>query len=562
MRTFIYYFLMVLLFKCVSTLSANERYSWWPKQQRPDYVVKCKLIHMNSVPEQNLAQSLCGLAAQALNEGISNEGLWTQNTIPIYKSYFKDWKQRLDIIDKGEKDIWDISADYNQKGIVKGYILYDYNRKDNSINLATVMAGLKKGILIDKTLEYKAKELGLKKLFDACSDTITKEWFESHKSELNNNLICITNPSISNNRDYAIAHKSMVYFGVDALLDTILEWVEPLSPVIGWNSGPEFQHIAPCSNWGLINTASDWCSNLSMLTITGNEGKYKIKTTKPSTLTLNDDVIYHSFVMSDGDNMQWTFGTFIDNPDYWASEYNNKIPMSFTSCLVNLSMAAPDVLNQLIKSKPRKVSLVEYGGGYYYPDLFASKRGNRPELLRKFAKIVNEHIQYLGVNVFGFICKQIDSEESREAYKIFAEELTEIAGMIAVQYAPYNGGQGKVYWVKNKKGIDIPVISCREQLWSNLQIEKSGSPADIAKSINLDADNKNVDGRFAWTIVHAWSRFEKDASGFIKSAPQESKFPRGVTPTYWCAKQLNNNVKVVPIDELIWLLRMAHSERK
>ena len=82
---------------------------------------------------------------------------------------------------------------------------------------------------------------------------------------MNNNFIVLTNPSIANNRDYAIAHKGMVYYGVDELLDTILEWVRPLSPVIGWNSGPEFQHIAPCSYWGLINTASDWCMNLPMI---------------------------------------------------------------------------------------------------------------------------------------------------------------------------------------------------------------------------------------------------------------------------------------------------------
>ena len=39
------------------------------------------------------------------------------------------------------------------------------------------------------------------------------------------------------------------------------------------------------------------------------------------------------YMMSDGDNMQWTLGSFINNPDFWSNEHNGKIPMSFTTCM-------------------------------------------------------------------------------------------------------------------------------------------------------------------------------------------------------------------------------------
>ena len=398
----------------------------------------------------------------------------------------------------------------------------------------------------------------MKKLYDASKENLTRSWFDEHKSRMNNNFIVLTNPSIANNRDYAIAHKGMVYYGVDELLDTILEWVRPLSPVIGWNSGPEFQHIAPCSYWGLINTASDWCMNLPMLSITGNEKIKKIKTVNPARINWESDAIYHSFVMSDGDNMQWTLGSFINNPDFWSNEHNGKIPMSFTTCMVNLSMAAPDVLNVLMNSQPRNVSLAEYGGGYYYPDLFASKRADREGLLRSFARIVNVHMQKMGIKAFGFICHKIDSKEALDAYRVFAEELEGIAGMLAVQYSPYNGGYGKVFWVKDRKGNDIPVISARGQIWANQEKEKSGTPSQIAAVINEDATNKIPEGEIAWTIVHAWSRFEKDS---IVSAPQNSRSPRGVTPVYWCKQLLDKKVQVVPVDELLWRLRIKHVNR-
>ena len=95
-----------------------------------------------------------------------------------------------------------------------------------------------------------------------------------------------------------------------------------------------------------------------------------------------------------------------------------------------------------------------------------SKRADREGLLRSFARIVNVHMQKMGIKAFGFICHKIDSKEALDAYRVFAEELEGIAGMLAVQYSPYNGGYGKVFWVKDRKGNDIPVISARGQIWA------------------------------------------------------------------------------------------------
>ena len=99
-------------------------------------------------------------------------------------------------------------------------------------------------------------------------------------------------------------------------------------------------------------------------------------------------------------------------------------------------------------------------------------------------------MQKMGIKAFGFICHKIDSKEALDAYRVFAEELEGIAGMLAVQYSPYNGGYGKVFWVKDRKGNDIPVISARGQIWANQEKEKSGTPSQIAALINEDATNK------------------------------------------------------------------------
>ncbi|MCS2582198.1 hypothetical protein NXY00_00475 [Bacteroides sp. BFG-551] len=108
--------------------------NWWPVQKRPGYILKCTLSRPGDIREMNVAQSLCGLAAQAVNEGIGNEGLWVENRTPDYQLYYKAWLKRLKVKERGSLNTWEVVKRFQKQGYIKGYILYDYNRKDNSIN--------------------------------------------------------------------------------------------------------------------------------------------------------------------------------------------------------------------------------------------------------------------------------------------------------------------------------------------------------------------------------------------------------------------------------------------
>jgi hypothetical protein len=266
--------------------------------------------------------------------------------------------------------------------------------------------------------------------------------------------------------------------------------------------------------------------------------------------------------MSDGDNMQWTFGGFLNSRDYWSNPANKDIPMSFTSCVLNLSMTGSDVYNCLVKTQPEGVSVVEYGGGYYYPDLFAKARPNPDELLREYAAMINAQMKKTGTRVFGFICRDASGEAAMNAYKIYAREIDDLTGMIVVQYSPYNGGFGKVFWVKNKNGIEIPVVTAKYQLWANLARKGSGNPAALAGWINADNLQSSAGNRqLNWTIVHAWSRFNRSAiNGTITDTDKNNESgARGVTPVKWTKELINKGTKVVSIEELLWRIRMQHN---
>lgn len=542
---------------------ADSAYGW-PAQSAPATIVHCRIQKASDLKEMNLAQSVAGLAAQALNEGKTKEGVWIAVSNPNYAIYYRSLVKRIHAKETGSLTAWQLVDKFRHKGIINGFILYDHKRQDNSVNLATVYAGLLKGILVDITDEATAKQKGLVKLFDATSITPDLSSFLALKEKVNRNLMVLCDPAFSNNRDYAIAHKSLVWYGVDSTLKGLLEWIQPLSPVIGWNKGGEFQHIEPCTRRGLINTASDWCMNLSLLSIHNPNAPTKINTLHPENINWKDSSNFQSFVMSDGDNMQWTFGDFISSKDYWSNPANTNINMSFTSCVVNLSAAGRDVYDHLQQTQPKAVSVVEYGGGYFYPDLFATATGEPERWLRELAKRMNRQMKLTGVKVLGFICRDMSGAAAQRAYRIFAEEVEDLTGIIAVQYSPYCAGRGKMFWVKNKNGTEIPVVTARYQLWFNLKKEGSGDPAQIAQWIDEDGARATTeDPAMSWTIVHAWSRFNEPGAAVNTTAdsPEAKRHgtgERGVTPVKWITEKISSHTKAVSIEELLWRIRMQH----
>ena len=160
------------------------------------------------------------------------------------------------------------------------------------------------------------------------------------------------------------------------------------------------------------------------------------------------------------------------------------------------------------------------------------------------------NMQKAGTSVFGFICVDVDSPEALEAYKIYAEEIDGLVGMMAVQYAPYHGGKGKTYWVKNRNGIEIPVMTAKFTLWDGLDMDGSGDVSKVSESINSFAAGKNRS--LSWTSVHAWSRFENPL--------KPGNFSTGVEPISWCIDLLNEQITIVSPEELLWRMRWEHDK--
>lgn len=564
MKKFIYTLLFILIFisACNDTDTTQpdviSEASWWPEQPVPGGLVVAKKGDTHG--ENALIASVAGLVAKAQKTGALDELVWIE-TGGIYEKWYTNLVKRIGAEERGEFDAMELLKRYQDKDFIKGYILYNPEENselrddmDFSYNIAASYAGAESAIIIDEALEPAIKELGYTKLLDA-REISRNDYFDDLKDKKNRNLIVTMSPSFHNNIDFAIANNAMVSYSTDDITDRIMQWVNPISPVVGWNHGDEHVFTILATKYGLFNTASDWASNFISLSAGALSADFqKINTIDPKTIDFDKEGNFHSIVLSDGDNMQWTMGSFLSNPDFWANSSHGDYPLGFTSCPINISLMAPEVLDEMSRTQPEQTTIIEYGpGGYQYPDMFAQDRGEgQAAIQREFAQKINRHIQRTGATVIGFISMDVRSQAAIEAYKIYAEEIEGITGMIAVQYAPYHGGEGDVIWVENKQGVEIPVATARYSLWQGLNTERSGNVEKVASAINKDVESKT--GVMDWTAVHAWSEFENPANRNEKGV--------GLDPMKWTLELLNEDINIVSPEELLWRIRMEHNKEQ
>jgi hypothetical protein len=569
-------FAIIILGSCSSKQSTDtstqnlESAYWWPQQKAPSSILEFE--ESSDYKENTLVYSLAGLMARGVNRGETDKMIWMQTSNRSYEKWYEGLQNRLNVQIKGEYNAEQLLEECKKEIDIKGYVLfkkpksfdwYKYNpSEDESYNVACMYAGILGAVTIEEGLEEMAKKAGLNMLKDA-RDISSNACFRELKDKLDNNSIITMHPAYPNLRDFGIAHKSPIGFGVNDYVSRILEWTKPGSPLLGWNIGGESEFVIPSTVYGIINTANNWCLNYLILSSNSiNEELPKLKSVDPSTIDYEKGNHFHSFLISDGDNMQWTIGSFVLSDAYWSNPYLSSVPVSFTSCPSNISMMAPDVYREMVKTQKDGISVVEYGGGYHYPDLFASKRGDEaPQIMRDFVKKVNVHMKRTGTKVFGFIVHDLDCKAAMDAYQIYVDELEDIAGIVAVQYAPYHGGLGDVYWFKNKKGIEIPVVTAKYSMWKGLRMleDYAGNPKTLPAKINRDIEKDKADGKktFSWTSVHAWSQFHNPS---YPNNPDE--LAAGVLPVKWTTEKLSKDINVVSIEELIWRLRMEHNSKE
>jgi hypothetical protein len=570
-------FVVIFLLNPLKVFCKQNQERWWPEQTLPKLIIPTVNQGEFSQPRvayQMMVQSVAGIAAKAVNEGRGDEMVWVSNGSADLENWFTRFLVTYPSIKKLHTFTpWELVDHFNKKGIIKGYILYrqDKSGTDCSVNVATSMAGLLDGIIVDEEVEKEAKDHGLKLLLDVRNKT--QLWcFQKYKDQFSRRVLCTQDPNKINVRDLAIAQKAFTVFGKDEPTSSAMKWLEPLSPILGWNSGDEFETTDLSSSYGQIQTSTDWCMNLPVLMAGSSKHTLpKLKSFNPETIDWKDSRSAVSFISTDGDNTQWLQGNFFQGSEshyYWGSADRGKIPFGWSCCFAQLTQLCPQVIDYARSTQSPNDCFIEWGGGYYYPDHFGSRRTNRWELLAIHAQRTWALMKKTNTKIIGFNVTKFDSPNALKAYQVFAGQTDGLLAILVFQYSPYEEGAGKTFWVKDKNGIEVPVITTRYSIWEHSNNrDRAGTPAKIAREICQTVDKTQRMGlpRYDWIIDHVWSYFKK-STGTDENAenmPQENAESngglRGYTPVTWCANRLPKSIRVVSPEELIWRIRMKHN---
>ena len=483
---------------------------------------------------------------------------------------------------------------FADRGIVKGYILYSADKTkrgyyedppttqpeyDHSANVATSLSPILGGIIVEEAAEPAFKALGLNRLFDARGKT--EEWFfDNYRDKCSKAVLCVIDPKVPHCRDYAVATRSICIFGVTPFSERVLAWAPPNTPIIGWNIGDEYKQTSQFSRWAKFHTASNWCHNLPALS-TVRAGKdvpwdelkpNRLSGVDPLSLEWRSDVHYTAFCVTDGDNVQWFMGGFFTNGNaYWNAASRGRFPIGWTAPVVCMSQVAVPILRHMAATATANDNSMMLGGGYYYPDEYGKAYGDRDKALAAHLDQIAPTIDRLGVRTAQLINFDWKSSVSLTGYRLFAQKIPNLAGILPIQYYPYNAGLGEIIWTTNSKGDPIPVISARYALWAGVKEKFHGTPAAVARFIN-EAPHKGAaetTGHFDWTTVHAWSYFREargkddpEAENVDQKLANQPGVEKCVEPMAWCVERLAPHVKVVSPEELSWLIRLHLKTRE
>lgn len=531
---------------------------YMPESARiPRLYWNCVDMKRNGLPYQLLCESLAGIVNGAFQEGRSDVAVWLDIESESYERTKSSLGREI-----GRQTAYELALNsygpvdglkVQVSDLIKGYVLTDVERNPESAVVASVAAHVYQSVIVDVSLRERFANLPM--TYDAREKTTRDAWDE-FRDKCSNRSLVVMPVGTAELRNYAICNhlftfnlnkrQGTVSAGMNsALFDEILAWLEPDSPVLGWESGEfgEDEFVGKVSLHGHLMLAADWSYN-HPLTSAGSRGRQPsvlAPVINPRDIDYGERKNFVSFFLSDGDNYQWIMGDgFVK--DFYVQQERLKTRMSYGLAAQAVSELAPDRYSQLFGLCGEENTLIEtFGGGYFYADTYALKTDRREAGLASIAARTSAHMRQHRLKILQLTSWRAFSQDAMEAYQAFVDANDQLEGIVVIQYSPYTGGKGEIRWCTNKQGYDIPVVSVRYTLWNGLSTaDGGGNPRQVAQTMASWEPPK--ESSYSLCCVHAWSAFD----GLRSAAAARS-----------CLEQLPDRFKAVSTQELIWRIRMA-----
>lgn len=503
----------------------------YPKGVRPTKLYVIPEGSLNA-EQRVLAATLQGQLARRSRGATDQEvpGIYLDVPGVGYPVWLADLVDRYDIELVPVDDLWSLVDRFtNQEtsgGAIDRYVLYQ--RGGPSVNVATSVAGLTGAVAVEQTLEPLATEHGLRRIADVRGKD--DHWVkETYWSRLRHDLVVEQKPTFANQlRDYAtMAGALMFYDGNSDFRRSVVGDLAPDSATIGWGdaSQGEDAFVSVSSRAGVRTIPADHARNLAPLS--GIRHSRLTQRASQEAPEVEPDTHHASFLITDGDNIQWMLGDFQSSTNWFASPQRGSVDLGW-----GISPSLIDVAPSVMRWYYDHASVDDHrdrfvagpsGGGYLYPSMYP-----RAELDLHTARLATS-MRRADLHVTQVI--DFDSFGDTALWSRYLKR-DQIDGLIYLEYSRYDSHKGEVVWADDK-----PVISARTMLWDGLD---GADEASVTAELNAAERDPSSTAGYSVVMWHAWSKTVDSVKAVVDN--------------------LAPHVKVVPPDTLVRMVA-AHASR-
>lgn len=470
--------------------------------------------------ERVLVSTLAGLAARVSGDQIYiNEGgpsaVWLKEMEDSYGIRLKTHNTWASLL-----------SHYLEKGIIKGYILYRpySDGKSQSINVATTLCGILRGIAVTEDMVPRLRSMGITKELADVRDHDEKWLYENFRDKLDNSLAADLKPDINHHlRDYVSMTNAFAFYDYNARND----WSWRSEILSGLDNGAYCFGYYDADEWGMVNNASslgvsmlpsDLAANLAtMSSIHDTNGLTQRAATKE--VETEENVHYVTFLVSDGDNIAFNLWSM---QEYFSDPAHGQFPIGFTIS-PSLYDLAPAAMHWYYRNSRTNDYFVAGPSGSSY--IFPSKMPD--DKLDAYLTQLNGYVEKSGLT----ICNILD-QGIMDNPRVYNKYLSQ-PNIDAIFYTGYaEKGDGRIKFSDNGK----PIIEQRSVLWEGIDggSDRGEEQTVIAQINGRPADPHSPDG-YTFVFVHCWTKTQTNIKTVIEA--------------------LNPNVRVVAPDVFVQLVK-------
>lgn len=415
-----------------------------------------------------------------------------------------------------------------------GYILYDMYTNDDSLNIASSLAGIYKAVIIDATIESAAQAAGLTKVLDV--RTQNNSWlYTNYFGQMNCAGLIIRDPDpaswyCTRLHDLSSSIRLMMWWDSNiSATASVMDSVIPNSPCFGWSDGyydNEGDFVEFHAEHGLYTKPSNGVLNFSTLMGMANfEPRIEFKQKTNRTFTPESNVHYVTFIHTDMDNVSMLLSEngWANGPTRYGNPHRGEFAMGWGMSATMIRMA-PSAMRWWFDNMTENDNFVLpfSGMGYAHPsdlpfsavDDFVAESGRYMKKGDMKSILLNDNGNYAGGSTIA---------------NMFAD--IPFATGFFVTGGPYHEFGYDIRWYGGK-----PFISVKYSLWEGYE-----SPSSLASKLNSKTTDVNREDCYTPVVVHAWSY--------------------GLDDVWNCVQQLDSNVRVITPEEMIERVKMNNVNR-